>query len=167
MKKLYKTICIQLLIVSLLGFSSSVYSAATAPVKKPQVKASANTVNYISVNPIDVVNNPSQYLNKSITFNADFVSYTSLGLDYKPAYKDPQKFIGILIKRPDVADHVIPLSEMKIFLDRETAEKNLDLDLGDKIKISGKVFSNALGDPWVNIEKFTIISKKAKPEVKK
>ena len=36
------------------------------------------------------------------------------------------------------------------------------LEAGDKIRITGKVFSNALGDPWVEAKTFTVTSKKAK-----
>lgn len=113
------------------------------------------------VSPIDVVNNPNRYLNKDITFDAEFVAFTALGLDYKPAFKDSTKNIGVLIRRSDVTDHVIPLSEMKIFLTRELAEKNTEIEAGDKVKITGKVFSTALGDPWVEVKTFTVTSKKA------
>lgn len=117
---------------------------------------------YISVKPLDVVANPQQYINKNITFEAEYVSYSSLGLDYKPAMKESTKYIGILIKRDDVTDHVIPLSEMKIFLERKLAEKHTDLEEGDKIKISGIVFSTALGDPWVDAKEISVVSKKSK-----
>ena len=130
---------------------------------KPAV---ASSVTALSVSPLEVVNAPDKYLNKSITFNAEFVTFTSLGLDYKPAYKDPAKYIGILIKRPDVTDHTIPLSEMKMFLKRETAEKFVDIDAGDKVKITGTVFSTALGDPWVDITAFEQLTKKTKTEKK-
>ena len=131
------------------------------------IAASAKTTNSaaaaaINVLPTDVVKNPAKYLNKNITFNADFISYTSLGLDYKPALKESNKYIGILIQRNDVTDHVIPLSEMKIFVTREEAEKHLDLEQGDKIKITGTVFSTALGDPWVDVKTFTVLSQKNK-----
>ena len=114
-----------------------------------------------------MVNNPAKYLNKNITFNADFVAFTSLGLDYKPAFRDGTKYIGILIKRDDVKNHVIPLSEMKIFLSRDMAEKHVDLETGDKIKISGTVFSTALGDPWVDIKEFNVLTQKKKEKEEK
>ena len=49
---------------------------------------------------------------------------------------------------------------MKIFLKKELAEKHIDLDAGDEIEFSGKVFSNALGDVWMDAENFTVIEKK-------
>ncbi|MCD7878897.1 MAG: hypothetical protein LUG16_03065 [Candidatus Gastranaerophilales bacterium] len=134
----------------------AVSEAATATPVKTYTPA------YLTVSPIDVVNNSAKYLNKNITFTADFVAFTSLGLDYKPAYRNAEKYIGILIKRDDVKNNVIPLSEMKIFLTREIAEKNVDLETGDKIQISGKVFSTALGDPWVDVTTFKVLSKKEK-----
>lgn len=156
-----KTLIYTLLLSSLLLFNLGNIQAAVQTPVKPTVKQ-AQSVAYLNVSPVEVVNNPSRYLNKNITFNAQFVAYTSLGLDYKPAYRDPNKFIGILVRRPDVSDYTIPLSEMKIFVSRETAEKNMELDAGDKIKISGKVFSTALGDPWVDATGFTVVSKKEK-----
>lgn len=158
MKKSYKKIIILAFAIFLMfanGYNTSI-DAATATPAKPQASA------YLSVSPIDVVNHPGKYLNKNITFTAEFVAFTSLGLDYKPAFRDGTKYIGILIKRPDVTDHVIPLSEMKIFISRELAEKNIDIEAGDKVKITGKVFSNALGDPWVDVTTFTMLTHKNK-----
>lgn len=160
-----KTLIYTLLLSSLLLFNLGNIQAAVQTPVKPAVKQQP-AVAYLNVSPIEVVNNPARYLNKNITFNAELVAFTSLGLDYKPAYRDPNKYIGVLIRRPDVSDYTIPLSEMKIFITRETAEKNVDIDSGDKVKISGKVFSTALGDPWVDATTFTVISKKEKSEKK-
>lgn len=132
-----------------------------------QAAVQAPTSSIVSVSPIAVVNSPSRYLNKEITFNAEFVSFTSLGLDYKPAFREGTKYIGVLIRRSDVNNHVIPLSEMKILVLRKDVENFVDLEQGDKIKITGKVFSNALGDPWVDVSKFEVLTKKEKKEVKK
>lgn len=134
---------------------------------QPQAVKTATAVKPVAmqtglVSPVEVVKNPDRYLNKDITFEAEFVAFTALGLDYKPAFKDSTKNIGVLIRRCDVTDHVIPLSEMKIFLTREQAEKNMELEAGDKIKVTGRVFSTALGDPWVEVKTFTVTSKKAK-----
>jgi hypothetical protein len=125
--------------------------------EKPITK-SKSIVNYIQVSPLSVVENPDKYLNKNITFEAEYVSFSSLGLDYPPAKRDSSKYISVLIKRDDVNTNVIPLSEMKIFITRELAEKNVDIETGDKVKIEGKVFSTALGDPWVDVDTFKIIS---------
>lgn len=156
--------------------------AATAPksvdlnlaaAQKAETKAVQNTAppanagEYICVKPLDVVANPDMYLNKKIKFTAAFDKFSTLGLDYKPALRDSQKYISFLIKRDDVTDHTIPLSEMKIFIKRADAEKFIDLDSGDIIEVYGKVFSNALTDPWIDTEKLIVVDKKNKDTKKK
>lgn len=163
MSRIYKKLVCVLAFFCIISCNSFIENniAQAAPATK-----SAPAVAYLSVSPLDVVDCPSKYLNKNITFNAEFVSYTALGLDYKPAFRDGSKYIGILIKRPDVLDHVIPLSEMKIFVLREEAEKHMDIDSGDKISLSGKVFSTALGDPWVEVKTFNLLTPKKKTNKK-
>ncbi len=127
----------------------------------------ANANEYTAVSSLNIVNNPSAYLGKKIKFKASFDKFSTLGLDYKPAFRDSQKYISFLIKRDDVTDHTIPLSEMKIFIKRSEAEKFIDLDSGDIIEVYGKVFSDALTDAWVDTDKLVVISKKKKDEDKK
>ena len=55
---------------------------------------------------------------------------------------------------------------MKVFLKRTEAEKYIDLNAGDEIQFSGTVFSNALGDVWMDAEKFTVLSQKKKEDKK-
>ena len=140
--------------------------AADNSAKAPQVSAPAapdvKKPAPLLVSPLFIVNNPGAYLNKTVSFSGEFAAFTSLGLDYKPAFKDSSKYIGILIKRPDVKDHTIPLSEMKLFMNRKTAEKNMEIEPGDKFKLTAKVFSAALGDPWLEVIDFQIIDKKNK-----
>ena len=71
---------------------------------------------------------------------------------------------SFLIKRDDTSFN-IPLSEMKLFLKRETAEKFIDLKTNDEVEITGTVFSDALGDTWIEVNELKI-TKKA-PEEKK
>ena len=123
--------------------------------------------NYICATPLEIVANPDKYLNKKVKFKASFDKFSTLGLDYKPAMRDSQKYISYLIKRDDVTDHTVPLSEMKIFILRSEAEKFIDLDSGDIIEVYGKVFSNALTDAWVDTEKLVVIEKKNKDIKKK
>lgn len=123
--------------------------------------------NYICATPLEIVANPDKYLNKKVKFKASFDKFSTLGLDYKPAMRDSQKYISYLIKRDDVTDHTVPLSEMKIFILRSEAEKFIDLDSGDIIEVYGKVFSNALTDAWVDTEKLVVIEKKNKDTKKK
>lgn len=115
----------------------------------------------ISTTPLNVVAVPQKYLNKTVTMKATFDKFSTLGLDYKKAMRSSSDYIGFLIQRDDVVDHNVPLSEMKLFIKRDYAEKFIELDTGDKIQITGKVFSNALGDPWIDINKITILQKKA------
>ena len=148
-----------------------------APVNTPAKKVNTNLpvkqtvstpiVQYPNISPLLIVDNPKTYLNKTVSFSGEFVSFTSLGLDYKPAFRDSSKYIGILVKRPDIKEHTIPLSEMKIFMSRELAEKNADIETGDKFYLTGKVFSTALGDPWLDITSFKITSQKTKKDDKK
>ena len=150
--------------------------AATAPaqtkvnneaVKKEDVKKDVQQVKYTysPAKALDIVNNPNAYLNKRVTIKAKFDKFSSLGLDYKPALRSSEKYITFLIRRDD-AQNDIPLSELKNFMKREMAEKYIDLETDDVIEYSGLVFSNALGDAWLDVEEFKIISSKAKTSAK-
>lgn len=139
-----------------------VENAATKPEKPKFVEKKINPADYTAVKSLDVVANPGQYVGKNIKMDATFDKFSTLGLDYTPAYRKAEEFISFLIKRDDVTDHTIPLSEMKIFLLRDYAEKFIDLESGDKITIYGHVFSTALGDPWVDVDKLIITDKKNK-----
>ena len=122
-------------------------------------------VEYITVNPLDVVANPYKYLRRNIKIKAKFDKFSTLGLDYSPAMRSSEKYISFLIQRPDNSNHDIPLSELKIFLKKEVAEKNIDLDAGDEIEFTGKIFSTALGDPWMDVDSFKVLTvKKPKKE---
>lgn len=115
---------------------------------------------YAPVNPLDIVARPNFYLNKNVKISGKFDKFSTLGLDYEPAMRSSEKYIAFLIQRPDVNDHNLPLSEMKCFLPREDAEKYIELNSGDRIEFYGTVFSNALGDVWVDVKKFNAIDKK-------
>ena len=92
--------------------------AAPAAVKPAQtVSTPVSQEAAISVRPLDVVNSPKLYLNKTIKMNAKFDKFSTLGLDYKPAFKSSEDYISFLIKRDDT-NYDIPLSEMKLFLKR-------------------------------------------------
>ena len=99
------------------------------PAIAPQVTPIADTQ---GVTPLNIVTNPKNYLNKDVTFQAKFDKFSTLGLDYKPAFKSSEEYISFLIKRDDTSFD-IPLSEMKLFIKREEAEKHIDLKTDDKI----------------------------------
>ena len=130
-------------------------SAQPAAVQQPAAQTVAAT-------PLSIVDSPKTYLNKTVIMKAKFDKFSTLGLDYKPAFKSSDDYISFLIKRDDTT-HDIPLSEMKLFLKRELAEKFIDLKTDDEIEI--KVFSDALGDAWIDVSELKIIKKA--PETKK
>jgi len=115
--------------------------------------------NIMCVKPLDLVDNPDEYLNKKVKINAVFDKFSILGLDYKPAMRSSEKYITFLIQRPNVSND-IPLSEMKNFITREMAEKFIELNNGDTIEYTGTVFSTALGDVWIDVDNLTILKKK-------
>ena len=127
--------------------------------------AQIQTSHGIYVKPLTVVNSPKTYLNKTIIMEAKFDKFSTLGLDYKPALKSSDDYISFLIKRDDT-NFNIPLSEMKLFIKRSMAEKYIDLKTNDEIEIKGIVFSDALGDTWVDVSSLTV-TKKAPEEKKK
>jgi len=147
------------------------YASSPIPNSQPLTNQISNSINKnytgqnsITVNPLNIVARPSFYLNKTVTIRAKFDKFSTLGLDYKPAMRSSENYITFLIQRPDVTSHNIPLSELKIFLNRTEAEKHIDLNSGDVIEFTGRVFSTALGDPWMDAISFNVISSKTKTE---
>ena len=98
----------------------------------------------------DLVCSPCDYLNKNVKFEGKFATFTVLGLDYPPALRKSEDYVGLLVFN-DNPDSKVPLSELKMFLKRSEIEKYTDLKAGDKITVTGYVFSNALGDVWMDI----------------
>lgn len=125
-------------------------TVAPAPIAKIQ--------NTDTIPPLAIVNSPKSFLNKVVTINAKFDKFSTLGLDYKPAFKSSEEYISFLIKRDDTT-YDIPLSEMKLFIKRDEAERHIDLKTNDEIQIIGTVFSDALGDTWIDVSKLTLIKK--------
>ncbi len=161
--KYIKSISLVLLSAGILTTSAICVEKVSATPTSAQPTAQQN-VSVVAVSPLTVVANPSAYLNKNILMKAKFDKFSTLGLDYKPAFKSSDDYISFLIRRDD-SSHDIPLSEMKLFLKRDVAEKFIDLKTDDVIEIKGKVFSNALGDAWVDVNELKVLLKK--PEEKK
>ncbi len=156
-----------LLIAITAGFltTSNLYIAnAETTQMQPPVSQKIQTSQGIFVKPLTVVNSPATYINKTIIMDAKFDKFSTLGLDYKPALKSSEEYISFLIKRDDTSFD-IPLSEMKLFMKRKMAEDFIDLKTNDEIQIKGTVFSDALGDTWIDVSELKI-TKKA-PEEKK
>lgn len=158
MKKI-KLIILILAISTGLSMNAAVQSptnTVSAPVKTSVTQPESG--NFVKVNALDVVNYPSKYLNKNVKIKAKFDKFSTLGLDYKPAMRSSTDYISFFIKRENVSNN-IPLSEMKIFMKRSEAEKYIDLESGDDVEFIGKVFSTALGDPWIEVTDFKVICK--------
>lgn len=156
-KKYIKSAILALTCAVILTGSDICTDRVTAePAAQTAVVATAGSQN--TVRPLAVVNSPKSYVGKNIVMIAKFDKFSTLGLDYKPAFRSSDNYISFLIKRDDTT-YDIPLSEMKLFLKRETAEKFIDLKTNDEIKIVGTVFSDALGDAWVNVDSITVVKK--------
>ncbi len=150
------------------GLCSEKATVKPAPVAKGQITQASQAVNYQTVDPMELVANPKNYLNKNIEITALFDKFSTIGLDYPPVNKSSKDYISFMIKRPDVQskDYSIPYSEIKFIIKRDKAEKLIDLESGDKIKITGKVFSDALGDPWVDVDEVKVLEAKTKTSKK-
>lgn len=144
------------LCVSSAAFVINDNKVAAAPTA---VKPAAVTT-YQDVLPMNVVQNPQKYLGKNIRIKAIFDKFSVVGLDYKPAFRSSEDYILFLIRKTESKGHIIPLAEMKLFITRKKAEKFIDLESGDEIEFTGKVFSAALGDPWIDVNDLKILSSK-------
>lgn len=147
------------LLLFLVGIPAFAAQPAAVQTKPQPVAVQQKPAERVKVTPLEIANNPTKFLNKKVHVEGKFDKFTTLGLDYKKAYKDSAKYIGFLIQRDDVKDHNVPLSELKFFIKRDYAEKFIDLNTGDKISINGTVFSDALTDGWVDVETIQIIEK--------
>ncbi len=165
MKKLYILTISTLMLMGVSTFATDALDKsdlATKPVAAVTTTKidNFNYAAYQPTNPLDVVAKPNFYLNKNIKISGKFDKFSTLGLDYAPAMRSSDNYIAFLIQRPDINDHNLPLSEMKCFLPREEAEKYIELNSGDRIEFYGTVFSNALGDVWIDVKNFKPIDNK-------
>ena len=158
---MFNKVCIKFLTVAVccsILFTSDSLCINSAVAEPAGVVQTSSAVIQSDVRPLNVVNAPKAYLNKKITMNTKFDKFSTLGLDYKPALRSSENYISFLIKRDDTM-YDIPLSEMKLFLKRDVAEKYINLKTNDEIKVTGTVFSDALGDAWVDVEEITVTKK--------
>ena len=159
-----KFITLLLVLSMIAGINVGKVYSQTTPSTLSNAVASNSQVQYNTVGALDVVASPFRYLHRNIKIKAKFDKFSTLGLDYPAALRASDKYISLLIQRPDVTNHNIPLSEMKIFLKKDLAEKHIDLDAGDVIELNGRVFSTALGDAWMDIDSLNVITKKNPPK---
>jgi hypothetical protein len=116
--------------------------------------------------PMAIMQTPTQFLNKKVTFTATFNRFADIALDYKKAFRDSRDYVTFFVLRPDVTDHTIPMSEMKLFFPRKKSSEVMDLDSGDKIQIIGTEFSTVLDEPWIDVEHIRVVEKTEKKEKK-
>lgn len=116
------------------------------------------------IDPLSLLQQPTQYMNKKVTFKGTFNRFADIALDYKKAFRDSRDYVTFFILRPDVADHTIPLAELKLFFPRKKSNEVMDMETGDKIQIVGTEFSTALDEPWIDVEHIKILEKTEKHE---
>lgn len=129
-----------------------------------EIEASLATAT--KVDPLAVLKEPTQFMNKKVTFTGTFNRFADIALDYKKAFRDSRDYVTFFILRPDVTDHTIPLAEMKLFFPRKRSPEVMDLETGDKIQVIGTEFSTALDEPWIDVEHIKILEKTEKHERK-
>jgi len=142
--------------------AKSTSDKASEKTDKPITKAppEAPIENVVNVSTTELVDKPHDYLNKNVKFTAKFFSFTTLPLDYKPAFKSSKTHLGLLVLRPESRT---PFSELKIAMampkDKEPTNALLaGLKDGDGVEITAKVFGVPLDEPWVEVLRLKKIS---------
>ena len=113
----------------------------------------------------DLVASPAKFKNKHVALEGEFYAFTTLPLDYKNAMRSSKDYVGIVLTRPDHSK--IPLVELKLavpikmFKDDEYLSS---VEHGDKVRVEGKVFAVALGEPWVDVGELRIKEKITKDD---
>lgn len=170
MEKNFRLIALAFSVAAAITLSSNTGICAQTeiqPVSKPVVTSTVAS-QYTDVNPLDLVANPQNYINQKVKFTGQFDKFSSIGLDYPPVNRSSKDYISFIIKRTDVdKDYNIPLSELKLILKRDKAEKLIDLESGDKIEVAGTVFSTALNDPWVDVDSVKMLNPKPAKKAEK
>ncbi|MDX1920879.1 MAG: hypothetical protein SFU25_09130 [Candidatus Caenarcaniphilales bacterium] len=125
-------------------------SAKPAPAKAETIKNEVkNCTTEVSIK--ELVANPEAWVNKEVCFTGTFNSFSALALDYPPALRERKNYISLTLLRPKTK---IPLGELKVAMKIDEAQKHELLPKiteGDEVKIKGKVFSAALGEPWLDV----------------
>jgi len=143
------------------------HADTTKPLPKPSdAEISASIAAAMPVSPIVLLQNPSGYLNRKVTFSGTFNRFADIALDYKKAFRDSRDYVTFFILRPDVKNATIPMSELKLFFPRKKSAEAMDLESGDQIQIVGTEFSTALDEPWVDVEHIKVLQKTDHPDRK-
>lgn len=110
----------------------------------------------------ELILEPEKFLNKDLTIEGEFYSFSTIPLDYEKAMKSSKDFIGLILARPDQTE--IPLVELKLAAPLKMfKEGDLNIEHGDIISLEAKVYAVALGEPWLEVEEISL-EKKAKEE---
>ena len=161
--------------IALIGLSTWSTNSFAAPAAKPTAKPADKTPekpgekteakteakkpelvieNVQNVNADQLIEKPHEYLNKNVRFLANFSAFSSLALDYKPAMRASKAYLSFLVTRENSK---VPLSEIKLAMvmpkEKDKVENELltQLKEGDQVEITGKVFSTALDEPWLDV----------------
>gem|GEM_PF-3600537 len=108
----------------------------------------------------DLMAQPASYKGRRVAIEGEFYAFSTLPLDYKDAMRSSKDYVGIVLARPDHTK--IPLVELKIavpikmFKDDEYLS---GVEHGDIVRVEGKVFAVALGEPWLEAAELKIKSK--------
>ena len=155
MKKL--SLSLSLTFITLLGTVG--FAMGVTPV-------SPNVAKPLAVTSTQLVKEPTIYLKKSVEFTGTLAGFSGLGLDYPAVKRDVKDYVTILVFRADIPPtYEIPLSELKIFVNRKLLKDFKRIGQGDTIKITGTVVSDALGDAWVEASNITVLNSVQKTDV--
>ena len=132
--------------------------------KKKDDSPPINKALYASVESLSLVKTPKDFIGKKVQFKGTFSGFSGLGLDYPKALREAKNYVNLLVRRPDVTKVNIPMGELKLFYPRKKSDAVKELNVGDQVLIYGQVFSAALKEPWVDVDKLEITAHTGKPE---
>jgi hypothetical protein len=155
MKKL--SVSLSLTVLTLLF--SVLFAGAVTPTSSPAVKP-------IAISSTQLIKEPAIYLKKSVEFTGTLAGFSALGLDYPAVKRDVKDYVTLLVYRADVPSaYEIPLSELKIFVNRKLLKDFKRIGQGDTVKVTGTVISTALGDAWLEASKISVLNSVQKEDV--
>ena len=155
MKKMMLPLSLTLLTL----LSSVVFATAVTPTNTSVVKP-------LAISSTQLVKEPATYLKKSVEFTGTLAGFSGLGLDYPAVKRDVKDYVTLLVYRADVPSaYEIPLSELKIFVNRKLLKDFKRIGQGDTVKITGTVISTALGDAWLEASKISVLNSVQKADV--